>query len=51
MCVLDDAGHRCVTYPVLPFLNPVKEAESEGVNWMCGHWQERSDYNLFAFGT
>lgn len=39
MIVLDDVGHRCVTYPVLPFLNSVKEAESEGVNWRHGHWQ------------
>lgn len=43
MIVLDDLGHRRVTYPVLPFLNPVKEAESEGVNRMRGRWQERND--------
>lgn len=51
MIVLDDLGHRHVTYPVLPFLNPVKEAEPEGVSRMRGLWQERSDSNLFASGT
>ena len=51
MIVLDLVGHRHVTYPIFPFLNPVKEAESEGVNPMHGCWQERSDSNLFASGT